>query len=203
MTQPLIETSDIEIIQRGGLVIYPTETLYGLGCCATDEAALQRLFQVKGRALGQPPPVLVSGMSQLHLLVASIPDIAAELINTYWPGALTLILPANPTLSPLLTGANSEAGVRTIGVRQSAHPMAKALCERIGTPLVATSANYSGATGREATPHSLNDIPQALRQSVDVVLDGGNVAGQPSTIVDCTSDAPRVLRQGALQVSLG
>lgn len=200
MTQPLIETSDIEIIQRGGLVIYPTETLYGLGCCATHEAALQRLFQVKGRALGQPPPVLVSGMTQLHLLVASIPDIAVELINTYWPGALTLILPANDNLSALLTGVKDETSILTIGVRQSGHPIAAALCERVGAPLVATSANYSGASRREAAPHSLEDIPASLRQSVDVVLDGGTVAGQPSTILDCTGDAPRVLRQGALQI---
>lgn len=190
----------IEVIRRGGLVIFPTETLYGLGCMATHEEALRRLFEVKGRAPGQPPPVLVADNEQLALLVEQIPDTAARLLEAHWPGALTLVLPARRDLSPLLTGVSQTQGIRTVGVRRSAHPVAQALCAEAGAPIVATSANRSGATGPAATPHALEDIPLALRQQVDVVIDSGTVSGQPSTVVDCTCDPPRVLRQGALKL---
>ena len=190
----------IQIIRRGGLVIYPTETLYGLGCDATDEDALRRLFEVKGRALGQPPPVLVAGAVQLEMLVAAIPPVARELMVAHWPGALTLILPARDGLSPLVTG--ESGGVKTVGVRESGHPMARALCEGAGVPIVATSANFSGAAGSAAAPRTLDDIPDELKAMVDAVLDGGEVGGAPSTIVDCTSDPPRVLRQGAVSITL-
>lgn len=202
MTHPSLTPATLEIIRRGGLVIFPTETLYGLGCCALDEMALRRLFAVKGRALGQPPPVLVAGLAQLHTLAARIPDLAAALIEAHWPGSLTLILPARDDAHALLTGVVPETGLRTIGVRHSAHPLAQSLCEAVGTPIVATSANYTGATGRAALPHSLADIPQTLQDQVDVVLDGGTVMGQPSTIVDCTGATPRILRQGALILDL-
>ncbi|MDQ3815740.1 MAG: Sua5/YciO/YrdC/YwlC family protein, partial [Armatimonadota bacterium] len=91
MAHELITPSAIEIIRRGGLVIFPTETLYGLGCVATNEQALRRLFEVKGRAPGQPPPVLVADHEQLFHLVTTLPDAAVELIQNYWPGALTLV----------------------------------------------------------------------------------------------------------------
>ncbi len=188
----------IAIIRRGGLVIYPTETLYGLGCDATNEAALRRLFEIKGRALTQPPPLLIAGEAQLTMLVADVSPTARELMAQHWPGALTLILPAQEGLSPLLT---SEAnGVKTIGVRESGHAIARALCEGAGVPIVATSANFSGATGNAAAPRILDDIPADFKALVDLVLDGGAVGGAPSTIVDCTSAAPRVLRRGAIEL---
>jgi len=199
MLHTLVTPSDIEIIQRGGLVIFPTETLYGLGCVVTDEAALRRLFAVKGRAPGQPPPILVADDQQLGLLVEQVPASAAQFITAHWPGALTLVLPARRNLSPLLTGVSAQGGA-TVGVRRSAHPVAQALCEAVGLPLVATSANRSGAGGAEATPHAIDDIALSLRDAVDVIIDGGAVSGQPSTVVDCTCDPPRVLRQGALRI---
>jgi len=197
-----VTAEQIEIIRRGGLIIFPTETLYGLGCIATNEAALRRLFAAKGRAPGQPPPLLVAGAAQLMTLVDDIPPFAEALIAAHWPGALTLVLPVRATVAPLLTGLSADGITRTVGVRHSAHPMAQALCEAAGAPIVATSANHSGAVGRAATPHVLEDIPVALRQSVDVIIDGGEVAGEPSTVVDCTCEPPRVLRQGALRLQL-
>ena len=199
MPHPLVNRSCLEIIRRGGLVIFPTETLYGLGCIVTDEAAVHRLFEVKGRELGKPPPVLVADDAQLQVLVDSPPHIAMQLIEEHWPGALTLVLRARAGVLPLLTGL-ADDGSRTIAVRRSAHPVAQALCEGAGIPLIATSANHAGATGGAALPHSLDDIPDSLRQRANIVIDGGIVAGQPSTVIDCVADPPRILRQGAIHL---
>lgn len=199
MPHPLVDRSCVEIIRRGGLVIFPTETLYGLGCIVTDEAAVRRLFEVKGRDPGKPPPVLVADEAQLQMLVDSPSGTALQLIEVHWPGALTLVLRARADVLPLLTGL-ADDGSRTIAVRRSAHPVAQALCEGAGVPLIATSANHAGATGSAALPHSLDDIPDSLRQHVDIVIDGGVVAGQPSTIIDCVADPPRILRQGAIHL---
>jgi L-threonylcarbamoyladenylate synthase len=200
MFHPLATPSEIEIIRRGGLVIFPTETLYGLGCVATNEDALRRLFEAKGRPPGQPPPVLVASDEQLSTLVAAIPPVAARLIAAHWPGPLTLVLPARAEVSPLLTGLAVDGQTRTVGVRHSAHPVAQSLCQAAGAPIVATSANRSGAVGAAANPRVLDDIPDLLRQHVEVIIDGGEVAGEPSTVVDCTCQPPRILRQGALRL---
>ena len=187
----------VDIIKRGGVFIFPTETIYGLGCDATNENAVQRLLEIKGRS-GEnfkPPPVLIAGLAQLNLLVENIPDSAQELMEQHWPGALTLVLPARGNLSPLLTG---ESDFPTIGVRETGHAIARVLCEQSGVPLVATSANFSGATGRAAMPQSLEDIPQELKNKVDWVVDGGAVGGAPSTVVDCARQPFKVLRQGAI-----
>ena len=189
----------IQIIQRGGIIIYPTETIYGLGCDATNENAVQRLLEIKGRS-GEnfkSPPVLIAGQAQLNLLVEAIPESAGELMHKHWPGALTLVLPARPHLSRLLIG---DGDVPTIGVRETGHAVAHALCEESGVPLVATSANFSGATGRASSPQSLDDIPQELKDKVDFCLDGGIVGGAPSTVVDCTRQPFFILRQGAVNL---
>ena len=189
----------VAVIQRGGVIIYPTETIYGLGCDATNENAVQRLLEIKGRS-GEnykPPPVLIAGEAQLQMLVENILDGAQELMEKHWPGALTLVLPARSNLSALLTG---ESGCPTIGVRETGHVLGRALCEQSGVPLVATSANFSGATGRAAMPQSLEDIPQELKNKVDFVVDGGLVGGAPSTVVDCTACPFRILRQGAVEL---
>lgn len=194
---PIVDAAALQTIRRGGLVIYPTETLYGLGCDATNEDAIARLLALKGRAADKPPPVLVADEHQLALLVDDVPAIATRLIAQYWPGALTLVLPAGTNAIGALTATAANA-TRTIAVRRSAHPVARALCEGLGAPLAATSANFAGATGREANPRSLDDIAPALRRGVEVVIDGGIVAGQPSTVIDCTTSPPRLLRAGAL-----
>lgn len=189
----------VAVIQSGGVIIYPTETIYGLGCAATNENAVQRLLEIKGRS-GEnfkPPPVLIAKQEQLNLLVATIPEGAQELMQKHWPGALTLVLPACKNLSQLLTGEGDDP---TIGVRETGHIIARALCEQSGVPLVATSANFSGATGRAAAPQTLLDIPQDLKDKVDFVLDGGVSGGVPSTVVDCTHEPFIILRQGAVSL---
>ncbi len=185
----------IDIIQRGGVIIFPTETIYGLGCDATNESAVQRLLDIKGRSgqLYKPPPVLIAGKAQLDLLVETVPEGAQELMEQHWPGALTLVLPARKNLSSLLTGDSLN-----IGVRETGHAMARALCEQSGVPIIATSANFTGATGRAAAPQILDDIQQELKNKVDAVIEGGALNGAPSTVIDCTTMPFRVLRQGAI-----
>jgi L-threonylcarbamoyladenylate synthase len=189
------------VLQRGDLLIFPTETIYGLGCLATQEDALRRLFDLKGRAPGKPPPVLVADGAQLRSLVAAIPPAAGVLMRQHWPGALTLVLPARDGLSPLLTGVATDGHTRTVGARMTSHPLARALCEIAGAPLVATSANFSGATGPAAAPRTLDEIAPELRAQVKMTLDGGVLGGAPSTVVDCTQDPPRVLRHGAVTMA--
>ena len=194
-----VSTLELELIRGGGLAVFPTETIYGLGCVATDADALARLFAAKGRAPGQPPPVLVADEAQLSLLVAAIPAAARLLMEAHWPGGLPLILPARPGLPAALTGLSN--GAPTIGVRHSAHPVALNLCRGVGLPIVATSANLSGATGAAAVPRRLCEVPPELLAAAAVTIDGGEVAGQPSTIVDCTTNPPKLIRQGAITVS--
>jgi L-threonylcarbamoyladenylate synthase len=197
----IVDDETLNRLRNGGLVVFPTETIYGLGCIATNAAAVARLFKVKGRELGKPPPLLVPAEGLLSTLVEEIPDFAQQLIQEHWPGALTVVLRARPALPTLVTGTN-EHGQLTVAVRRSAHPVAQDLCEKLDAPLVATSANFAGAVGKEANPQSLQFIDPELLRHVDVVLDGGTVGGLPSTIVDCSGEAPRVLRQGALRLEL-
>lgn len=184
-------------------MVFPTETIYGLGAIATDANAVANLFAIKGRSPQKPPPVIVSNQQQLLQLVADIPTQAEILIEKFWPGALTLILPAHTTLPEIVCGKSTFEGneISTIAVRMTSHPLAKILCEEVGAPLVATSANFSGATGRQAAPQTLDDIPDELLQKVDVVIDGKSEAAIASTIVDCTVFPARVLRLGAVELS--
>jgi L-threonylcarbamoyladenylate synthase len=193
-----IDQEIFSLIEAGGILIYPTETIYGIGCDALQDKALRRVFEIKRRAPEQPPPVLISDEKQLQKLVARVPQHARILMDEYWPGALTIVLPARDEISALLCGMSRDGTTRTIAVRLTHHKIARSLCGV--TPLVATSANFSGAMGREAAPRVLDDIPHEFKNQVDAVVDGGEVGGQPSTIVDCSGDAPRVLRIGAIEL---
>ena len=190
-----------EAILCGAVLIFPTETIYGIGCSALQSNPIRRVFEIKGRAPNQPPPVLISGENQLSTLVARVPDCARGLMESYWPGALTLILPARDEISSLLCGLSADGSTRTIGVRLTNHAFARELCARVG-PLVATSANFSGALGSAAAPHVLDDIPDGFKAHADFVIDGGALHGKASTVVDCSGDVPRVLRAGAVDVQL-
>lgn len=195
--QFFVDAADIEIARRGGVLIFPTETIYGLGCDATNAVSVERVFAIKERAPDKPPPVLIANEEQLQMLVSHVSSAARALMQAHWPGALTLVLPARDDLCPLLAGRDEE-GEKTIAVRHSSHPIARALCLAMGAPLVATSANRAGAVGNAANPRALDDIESQLKAVVDCVIDGGIVGGQPSTILGCTGPVPRLLRQGAI-----
>lgn len=180
-------------LAAGGIVVYPTETLYGLGADAWNAAALQRLVELKGREVGKPIAVLISDTEMLEDVVEDIPEQAADLMRRFWPGPLTIVLRARPGVSRLLTGGGDG-----IGVRVSSHPVATALVRALGRPVTAPSANPAGMP----PPTRLDEARAYFGARVDVYLDGGCLPGEPaSTVVDARHGL-RVLRDGALPADL-
>ncbi|MCL6499494.1 MAG: threonylcarbamoyl-AMP synthase [Firmicutes bacterium] len=178
----------VEALRAGDVVVYPTDTVYGLGCDATNPSAVRRVFEIKGRPPDQPVPVLLADVRQADEL-AEIPEGARRLMKRFWPGPLTLVLPSRGVVAELVT-----AGTGTVGLRVPDHPVPRALVRACGFPLVGTSAN---STGRPA-PVTVAQVLSDLDGRVGLVLDGGRLAGRPSTVVDCTGDRPRVLRPGPI-----
>ena len=179
-------------LRRGGLVAFPTETFYGLGAAALDPAAVRRVFEVKGRPEGKPVLVLVDSIAMVDVVALEIPPRARALMAAHWPGALTLVLRARPEVPPEVTAATG-----TVGVRLSAHPLARALVTALGAPITASSANPSGAT----PPTTAAEVMELFRHRLELVLDGGATAGgPPSTVLDVTVEPPRVVRAGAVRL---
>jgi L-threonylcarbamoyladenylate synthase len=176
-------------LSSGGAIVYPTETLYGLGVDATNPRALQRLVELKVRDAGKPISVLVAHRAMLDTIVCDISPMASKLMRKFWPGPLTLVLPARLGVSELLT-----AGRGGIGVRISSHPVAQSLVERFGRPITAPSANPAGAT----PPRTVDTARNYFGQRVDLYLDAGMLRGEPaSTVVEVNGD-PRLIREGAV-----
>ena len=177
------------VLRRGGIVVYPTDTLYALGARADDAAALERLRRAKLRQEGKPLPLLAADRDQV-LLVARLEGVADRVAGRIWPGPLTLVLPALPGVAAAVT-----AGTGTVGIRVPGSAVARALAARAGFPLVSTSANPSGGPA----PSRVSELAPALRQQVDHVLDGGATpGGPPSTVVRLDGESVRVLREGAI-----
>lgn len=183
-------TAAAKIIIQGGVVVFPTETYYALGVHFMCKSALARIYQIKARAHGAPLLCIVDGPGRLADLVERIPTQAQRLIEKFWPGPLTLVLPAKEGLPEALTGHG-----KGVGVRWSSHGLAQALVREVGAPVVGTSANVSG----EAPATLLREIPELILKAVDGVLDGGKLpGGLPSTVLDCTAQPFRILRPGAV-----
>ena len=180
-------------LAAGGIVVYPTETLYGLGADAWNAAALQRLVELKGREVGKPIAVLISDTEMLEDVVEDIPEQAADLMRRFWPGPLTIVLRARPGVSRLLTGGGDG-----IGVRVSSHPVATALVRALGRPVTAPSANPAGMP----PPTRLDEARAYFGARVDVYLDGGCLPGEPASTVVDARHGRRVLRDGALPADL-
>ncbi|MBI1816832.1 MAG: threonylcarbamoyl-AMP synthase [Deltaproteobacteria bacterium] len=180
-------------LQRGALIVYPTETLYGLGADTSNPAALDALVALKVRADHKPISVLIVGNAMLNTVAARITPLARRLIARFWPGPLTLVMTARPSLSNILT-----AGSGTIGVRWSSHPIANALVEKLGSPLTTPSANPTGQT----PPTTIAQARAYFGDRVASYVDGGRLpGGMASTVVDVTGDQPRVLREGAIAIA--
>ena len=176
------------ILRKGGLVAFPTDTLYALGADASNPLAIERLFAAKGRSRKTPIPLLVADLMMAIRLVGELPDAAIRLATRYWPGPLTLVLRAPHGISTLLT-----AGTGRIGLRVPDAAVALALIRRFGGPVTGTSANRSG--GKD--PLDAHEVLRQLGDRVDLVLDGGPVAGgSSSTVVDVTISPPVIVRQG-------
>ncbi len=178
------------VIQAKGVIIYPTETLYGLGAHPFFPGAMQRLYAIKGRDETKPIPFLIKDQEMLATLVEEVPPIGKKLMARYWPGALTLIFRAKKELPPALRGKEGF-----IGVRISAHPVAKAIVEAMDAPLTSTSANLAGA----AEIIDGKELAQFFGDQVDLIIDGGKVPGIGSTVIDLTVEPPRVVREGMIK----
>lgn len=182
----------VEALRAGEPVVYPTDTVYGLGCNATDPAAVRRVFEIKGRPPDQPVPVLVAEAWQAAEL-AELSEGARRLMRRFWPGPLTLVLPSRGVVAEMVT-----AGTGTLGLRMPDHPVPRALVQACGFPLVGTSANSSS----KPAPVTVFQVLSDLNGKVGLVLDGGRLRGRPSTVVDCTGERPKVLRLGPIPEEL-
>ena len=178
-------------LRAGGLVAFPTETVYGLGADALDARAVRAIFAAKGRPADHPLIVHVADAAAVRPLVSAVPA-AAERLMAFWPGPLTLVLPRSSAVPDVTT-----AGQATVAVRVPGHPVALALLRACGRPIAAPSANRSGRPSPTTAEHVIAD----LRGEVDVILDGGPTqVGVESTVVDATRAVPLVLRVGGLPV---
>ncbi|WP_294557376.1 L-threonylcarbamoyladenylate synthase [uncultured Mailhella sp.] len=187
-------------ICSGGVLVYPTETFFGIGCRADDEAAVKRVFQCKRRPLSMPLPVILGSAEQLGLVACPGPELSGdlELLTRFWPGPLTLLLPAVSGLPEVLTGGSGR-----IAARVSSHPAARELALACGFPIVSTSANVSGRPAVTCKDALDPELISSLQSETDGVFDalpapGG---GEASTIVEPLGQRRlRLLRQGALPV---
>ena len=178
------------IIRSGGLVAFPTETVYGLGANALDAVAVKKIYEAKGRPSDNPLIAHVADMEGLYAITNDVPETARVLADRFWPGPMTIILDKNETVPYETSG-----GLETVAVRMPSHELARELIRRAGVPIAAPSANTSG----RPSPTSYEHVKMDLDGRVDMIIDGGAVEiGVESTIIDVTSKVPTILRPGAI-----
>lgn len=197
MKTKILSVSDIEEAARalleGELIAFPTETVYGLGADATNEKAVSKIYQAKGRPSDNPLIAHVSSVQMLERITDDLSSDAKGLIKRFWPGPLTLVVKHNGSLADSVT-----AGLETVGVRMPAHPIAQNLIDQLGRPIAAPSANRSGRPSPTTAEHVFED----LQGRIYGVIDGGMTqCGVESTVLDMTSDVPTILRPGAITSS--
>jgi L-threonylcarbamoyladenylate synthase len=182
------------VILSGGVVAVPTESFYGLAVSVRDENAIHRLMFVKKRPENNPILILISSVDDLDRYVAQIPPLAVKLIRRFWPGGLTLVFQGKENLSPMLTSATGQ-----IGVRLSSHPVPTELARLTGVAITGTSANVSG----EPPCRSAAQVVKAIGNDIDLVIDGGETqGGNVSTVLNVTVQPPEVLREGMVSRDL-
>ena len=178
-----------EVLRRGGLVAYPTDTVYGLAALPSNDEAVEKLFAAKQRPLNQSTPLLIASPHDLALVASEVPPAARRLIGHFWPGQLTIVLPKAPAFHSLAVAGE------TVGLRVPDHEVPRALVQLLGSPITGTSANVAG--GPE--PLTADDVRAQLGDAVDLIIDGGPCPGaRPSTVIDCTVEPPRIVRAGAI-----
>jgi L-threonylcarbamoyladenylate synthase len=176
----------LEILRAGGLVAFPTDTVYGLGCLAFDQTAIESIYLAKDRPLEKAIPILIADVDDLDRVTRDLPDLARRLASRFWPGPLTLILPKRVDLPAAVSATD------TVGVRVPDNDTARTLLRAAG-PMAVTSANLSG---RES-PRTVSEVIRQLDGRIPLVLDGGETrGGVPSTVVDVSGAEPVILRAG-------
>ncbi len=179
-----------KVIRKGGLVMFPTTCLYGLGADAFNAQAVERIFDIKGRSRDKAILILIQDKKDLDRLVRKIPSAAIRIMDTFWPGKVTLVFEANESLTSALT-----AGTGKIGVRMCGHRVGAELIRAAGCPITGTSANLAGSPGCSR----VSDLDPELAQQLDLIVDAGTLkGGVGSTVVDISSDFPKILRQGTV-----
>lgn len=183
----------IEVLKNGGVVIFPTDTAYGIGCRMDDETAVKRVFDIKKRLLDNALLVLVDSIEMAEKYVMFYHR-SLIFVKKYWPGGLTVFLPCKKELVPSIV----RAGADILAVRFPKHKIIEQIIHEVGVPIIATSANISG----ESTPYSLDQVDKKLIDQVDYVMDGECTYKQESTIVDCTVNPWKIVRSGAVEIEL-
>ena len=178
----------LDVIRSGGVVAVPTDTVYGIACSVKNSVAIQSLYQIKIRESIKAIPVLMADLNQIDLVTKSLNQNAIKLAQSFWPGALTLIVPKNESIPPNLTIHS------TVGVRIPDHDWLRAIIRQTG-PLAATSANISG----EASPSTARQVLDQLNGCIELIIDGGECKGGfSSTVVDCSGEEIKILREGRI-----
>lgn len=187
---PSLLQQAVQCLRDGGIIIYPTETFYGLGVHYAHETALARLCRIKERGASKPVLLLIPDITWMHKLSCAVPASALTLADHFWPGPLTLVLEASSHLSSFITG-----GSATIGMRISSNPVAARLLTLFGDCITSTSANFPG----EPSPSAIQRISAQLLETVDLVIDAGETpGGSPSTVLDISARPFTVVREGAI-----
>ncbi len=180
----------ISILKNGGLVAFPTDTVYGLGGDVFNVTAVERIYSVKRRARNLPLPVLLADQEQVADIVSSVPDMARFLMDRFWPGGLTLVMSKRPSLPNIVTG-----GGDTVAVRMPKHDVPLRLIRGLGSPIIGTSANISD----RPSPVTAEEVEQQLGNQVDLIIDmGKSPGGLESTVVEVVGEAPKILRDGII-----
>jgi L-threonylcarbamoyladenylate synthase len=183
-------TAAFDALRAGDLVIYPTETFYGIGADPFAPGALDKIFALKGRAAAKTIALIAHDFAAAFALARDVPKAARVLAEAFWPGPLTLVMPARADLPEALVGPDGG-----VGVRVSNHPIASALAAGLGHPITATSANLAG----KPPAITLDEVRVAFGEKAKVILDGGTLTGgAPSTLVTCDRGGWRILRAGAV-----
>ena len=197
ITPTKVEASEIRtiagVLSGGGIIVYPTDTFYGLGADCYSRPAVKSIFELKKRQAFKALPVLVADVASVRKISAQVPPLFHSLAAEFWPGPLTIVLKAADVLPAELIGPG-----KTIGIRLPAVPWLRALVRRAGFPLIATSANISG----RKEIYSAEKVIDVFNHKVDLIINGGRTAGvMPSTVVDLTSRKPFLVREGAIPQS--
>jgi L-threonylcarbamoyladenylate synthase len=180
----------LEVLRNGGLVAFPTDTVYGVGALAFDGRAIESIYAAKDRPMEKAIPVLIGDIADLERVGMDIPESARKLAARFWPGPLTVLVPRRPDLP------EAVSATATVGVRVPDHEVARALLREAG-PMAVTSANISGAQ----SPITAQEVQEQLGGRIRLILDGGSTpGGVPSTLVDCTTPELRLLREGPLSL---
>lgn len=180
----------VKIVKNGGIIIFPTDTAFGIGCRIDNHAAVDRLFNIRRRPIAQAMPILVSSIPMALTYYLHPSDIVRHLMKGYWPGALTIVAPCktNMIYSPIRGGGN------TVGLRMPNHPTILKIIEEVGIPILGPSANFHD----HPTPYSIGDLNPELVKLVDFVVPGECTVKQASTVVDCSQDPYKIIRQGVV-----